>query len=91
MELADYREVREVGKGAFGRAVLVETLRGPRAGELAVIKQINLSVLSEQARKEAEQEVQVRQFPTPSPPLPFTATALCYRRGGRSALHDKAM
>jgi hypothetical protein len=56
----DYREIRVIGHGAFGRAVLVEKLSGEHAGEKFVIKQINLAVLGEKARLEAQQEVDVR-------------------------------
>ncbi len=54
-----YRHIRVIGQGAFGRAVLVEKLEGDMAGQKFVIKQINLSMMSEAARKEAVQEVKV--------------------------------
>lgn len=56
----DFRTVKQIGQGAFGRALLVERLVEPHAGEMFVIKQINLEMLGDKARREAQQEVQVR-------------------------------
>ena len=72
----DFREIRVIGQGAFGRAVLVEKVAGDMVGEKFVIKQINLSVMGDQARKDAEQEVKVRAANTAR--LVAAATSLCF-------------
>lgn len=55
----DYVEIKQIGQGAFGRAVLVEKVTEPCCGELYVIKQINVAAMDPKARREAEQEVKV--------------------------------
>ncbi len=45
--------------GAFGRAILVETVGGERAGALAVIKAICLTGMTPEAQQEARKEVEV--------------------------------
>jgi hypothetical protein len=55
----EYRLIRQIGQGAFGRALLVERAVEPNAGDTFVIKQINVVAMGDKARREAEQEVKV--------------------------------
>jgi serine/threonine protein kinase len=83
----EYRLIRQIGQGAFGRALLVERAVEPDAGDTFVIKQINVVAMGDKARREAEQEVKVSLLslwqpfctrPTPKP------VSLCYHRFWRT-------
>ena len=52
-----YQKVRQIGKGAFGAAILVRPLVGDRR-EL-VIKEVDVSGLNPRAREEAKNEIKL--------------------------------
>jgi NIMA (never in mitosis gene a)-related kinase len=51
-----YKVVKEIGKGGYGRALLV---RSVKTGELKVVKEMNLSGMSAEARARALQEGEI--------------------------------
>ncbi|CAK6983307.1 serine/threonine-protein kinase Nek1-like, partial [Scomber scombrus] len=51
-----YEQVKKIGKGGFGRAILVKSKED---GHQYVIKEINISDMSTEERQKAQQEVKV--------------------------------
>lgn len=102
----EYVELKQIGQGAFGRALLVQRCAEPDKGQLCVIKQINVSAMGEKARREAEQEVKVLHqlrhpyiigymtyfitTPSGSAALPLLNIVLEYAAGGDLSQRIKA-
>eukprot|EP00966_Prymnesium_polylepis_P092187 2134407-Prymnesium_polylepis.2 len=52
-----YQKVKQIGKGAFGAAILVRPLGDPR--QQLVIKEVDVSGLNQRAREEAKNEIKL--------------------------------
>lgn len=52
-----YQKIREIGKGAFGAAILVRKVSEPQ--QLLVIKEVCVSGLNPRAREEAKKEIKL--------------------------------
>lgn len=58
--MEEYQIIRQIGRGAFGQALLVRRVVEPDIDELFVIKQINMELMTDDAKDAARKEIDVR-------------------------------
>ena len=76
-----YRKLRCLGRGAFGKAYLVEVVRGRKEVQQRVLKKLPLAEVTEQQREAAFREAQLmrktcRNCPSPER-IPFNLFNIC--------------